>query len=292
MLLALGALWGASFMFIKIGIRELAPTTLICLRLAIGMLTILPLALVRLGRARIAEELRAYALPLFVAGIMNSALPITVLAWAERRLDSGLSAVIQASSPLFAALLALAFVRSERVTGERLVGFVVGFGGVALLVGAQPSGDLVAATAVVGSAFCYAVAALYSARRLADASPLVTAVGSLAWASLALAPFAALQHPRASPSLEVVGALFALAVGGTGVAYVLYYALLAGAGGSYAILVTYLTPAIALLYGAALLGEPITVTAIAGLALVLTGVALGTAVVRPLRRRARVASAP
>ena len=218
MLLVLGSLWGASFMFIKIGVRELAPTTLICLRLAIGALTILPLALARLGRARLTEELRVYAWPLFVVGILNSALPITVLAWAEKRLDSGLSAVIQASSPLFTALLALAFVRSERVTGGRLVGFLVGFGGVALLVGAQPAGDLTAAAGVVGSALCYAVSALYAGRRLAHASPLVTAIGALGWAAVALAPFAAVEHPTAFPSWEVTGALLGLAVGGTGVA--------------------------------------------------------------------------
>jgi drug/metabolite transporter (DMT)-like permease len=174
----------------------------------------------------------------------------------------------------------------------RLVGFLVGFGGVALLVGAQPAGDLVAAAAVVGSALCYAVSALYAGRRLAHASPLVTAIGALGWAAVALAPFAAVEHPTAFPSWEVTGALLGLAVGGTGVAYVLYYAILAGAGASYAILVTYLTPAIALLYGASLLDEPVTATAVGGLALVLTGVALGTEAVRPLRRRTPVASAP
>jgi drug/metabolite transporter (DMT)-like permease len=291
-LLVLAALWGASFLFIKVGVRELAPTTLICLRLAIGALTILPLALARLGGSRVAAELRRHWWPLLVAGVMNSALPITVLAWAEKRLDSGLSAVIQAASPLFTALLALAFVRTERVTGWRLAGLLVGFGGVALLVGAQPAGDLSAAAAVVGTASCYAIAALYSARRLATAPPLVTAVGALAWGAVVLAPFAALQAPSSAPSAKVVGALLALSLGGTGVAYVLYYALLAGPGASYAILVTYLTPAMALLYGATFLGEAVTGVALGGLALVLLGVALGTGALRPLRRRAPVASAP
>jgi drug/metabolite transporter (DMT)-like permease len=288
----LAALWGASFLFIKVGVRELAPTTLICLRLAIGALSILPLALLRLGGRRLVEDLRRFAFPLLVAGVMNSALPITILAWAEKRLDSGLSAVIQAASPLFTALLAIGFVRSERVTGWRLAGLLVGFGGVALLVGAQPSGELSAAAAIVVTAFCYAVAALYSARRLSAAPPLVTAVGALTWGALVLAPFAAVQGPSSFPSWKVTGALLGLSLGGTGVAYVLYYALLAGPGASYAILVTYLTPAMALLYGAALLGEPVTAVALGGLALVLLGVALGTGALRPLRRRAAVASAP
>ena len=125
MLLALAALWGASFMFIKVGVRELAPGTLICFRLALGTLTLLPV--------------RAAATPLLLVGLLNSALPITVLAWAEKRVDSGLAAVIQASAPLFTALLALRYSRAEVVTGSRLVGLLVGFGGVALLVGASPA---------------------------------------------------------------------------------------------------------------------------------------------------------
>ena len=285
MLLALSAIWGASFMFIKIAVRELEPTTLVCIRLAIGALTLLPLALVRLGGRETVRQLRAAAGPLVVTGLVNSAVPITSLSWAETRIDSGLTAVIQASAPLFTALLALRFSHSERVTGGRLVGLLVGFGGVALLVGAQPSGDLVAACAVVFSAFCYATAALYAARRLVHVSPIVSAVGALTAASLSLVPFAAFQLPSGFPSLGISAAVLALSIGGTGIAYVLYYALLAGAGASRSILVTYLVPALALGYGAVFLAEPITTPAVAGLALVLAGVALGTGAVRLSRRR-------
>jgi drug/metabolite transporter (DMT)-like permease len=120
----------------------------------------------------------------------------------------------------------------------------------------------------------------------------VTTVVALAAAALSLLPFAAAQLPSAFPSWEVVGALLALSIGGTSVGYVLYYALLSGAGASRSILITYLVPAIALAYGALLLGEPVTVAAVAGLALVLAGVALGTGVVRLTRRRAAVGEAP
>ena len=280
MLLALASLWGASFMFIKIGVRELDPATLICLRLGIGAITIAPLMLVRIGVRESAQELRAWAVPLVFTGIVNSAIPIVSIAWAEKRLDSGLTAVIQAAAPLFTALLALAFVRSERVSGIRLVGLLAGFGGVALLVGAQPTGDLTAALAVVFSALCYAVAALYVARRMAGVPPLVSAVGALTAGTIALLPLALTHLPAHFPSWEVTGAVLALAIGGTGVAYLLYYALLAGAGASKSILVTYLVPALALGYGAVFLGESVTGAAVAGLALVLGGVALGTGAVR------------
>jgi drug/metabolite transporter (DMT)-like permease len=292
MLLALAALWGASFMFIKVGVRELAPATLICLRLALGTLTLLPVALITVGGRQLRDRLRAAAAPLILVGLFNSAVPITVLAWAEERVDSGLAAVIQASAPLFTALLALRFSRGEVVTGSRLVGLLVGFGGVALLVGVQPSGDILSAVAVTFTAFCYAVAALYSARALVEVPPLVSAVGALGSATLVLVPFAIARPPEGIPGWKVTGSLLALGILGTGVAYVLYYALLAGAGASRSILITYLVPALALAYGAILLGEPVTVAALVGLALVLGGVALGTGVARPLRRRPSVASAP
>jgi drug/metabolite transporter (DMT)-like permease len=288
MLLALAGLWGASFMFIKICVRELEPTLLVCLRLGIGALVLAPFALLRLGARRFVAETRASLGPLVLIGLVNSSIPITSLSWAETRLDSGLAAVIQASAPLFTALLALRFSRAEVVTGGRLVGLLVGFGGVALLVGVQPAGDVVAGLAVTFSAFCYAIAALYSARALVTVPPLVSAVVALAAASLSLLPFALLQLPSHFPSWEIVGSLLALAIGGTSVGYVLYYGLLSGAGASRSILITYLVPAIALAYGVLLLGEPLTVTAVAGLALVLLGVALGTGVVRTARRRSAV----
>jgi drug/metabolite transporter (DMT)-like permease len=288
MLLALAALWGASFMFIKIGVRELEPATLVCVRLAIGALTLAPVALVTLGRRAVVRELRAAWRPLVLVGLVNSSIPIVSLSWAETRIDSGLAAVIQASAPLFTALLAIRFSRAEVVSGARLAGLIVGFGGVALLVGAQPSGDVLAALAVTFSAFCYAVAALYSARALVHVPPLVTAVGALTAAAVALVPFAAVQLPSRFPSWEVTGAVLALSIGGTGVAYVLYYALLAGAGASRSILITYLVPALALAYGALLLGEPVTAAAVAGLVLVLAGVGLGAGVVGVARREPRV----
>jgi drug/metabolite transporter (DMT)-like permease len=292
MLLTLAGLWGASFMFIKICVRELAPTTLVCLRLGIGAVALAPFAVARLGVRQFVRETRSSLGPLVLVGLVNSSIPITSISWAEKRLDSGLTAVIQASAPLFTALLALRFSRSEVVTGGRLVGLLVGFGGVALLVGAQPSGDIFAALAVTFSALCYAIAALYSARTLADVPPLLTTVVALAAAALTLLPFALAQLPAAFPSWEVVGSLLALSIGGTSVGYVLYYALLSGAGASRSILITYLVPAIALAYGALLLGEPLTVAALAGLALVLAGVALGTGVVRVTRRRAPVGEPP
>src|SRR4051812_41043225 len=185
MLVALSALWGASFMFIKVGDRELEPITLVGFRMALGALTLVPIVLISVGARRTCRELRAFAWPLVVTGLINSAIPILAITWAETRIDSGLTAIIQASAPLFTALLALRFSRDQRVRGSRLLGLVVGFGGVALLLGGRPEGQLLAALAVVFSALCYAAAGLYAGRRLNGISPFVTALGTLTAATLA-----------------------------------------------------------------------------------------------------------
>ncbi len=285
MLLALAALWGASFMFIKVGVRELEPITLVAFRMALGALTLVPIVAVTVGPRRALRELRAAAAPLAVIGLMNSAIPILAISWAETRIDSGLTAIIQASAPLFTALLAIRFSRSERVTGFRLAGLLIGFAGVSLLVGAQPSGEILAALAVVFSAVCYAGSALFIARRLREVSPLVTALGALTAASLATLPIGLFQLPGQVPGWKVTGSVLVLGIAGTGLAYILYYGLLAGAGASRSILITYLVPVLALGYGAVLLGEPVTAAAVVGLALVLGGVALGTGAVRTRRAR-------
>jgi drug/metabolite transporter (DMT)-like permease len=289
MLVALSALWGASFMFIKVGDRELEPITLVGFRMALGALTLVPIVLLTVGVRRTLSELRVAAVPLILTGLFNSAIPILSITWAETRIDSGLTAIIQASAPLFTALLAIRFSRDQRVRGSRLAGLFVGFAGVALLVGAQPSGDAVAALAVVFSALCYAGAGLYAGRRLREVSPLVTALGSLTAATLATLPIGLFQLPDHVTGWKVTASVLTLGIAGTGLAYILYYALVAGAGASRAILITYLVPTFALGYGAVLLGEPVAAAAVAGLALVLAGVALGTGAVR-LGRARRVAS--
>jgi drug/metabolite transporter (DMT)-like permease len=293
-LLALSAIWGASFMFIKIGVREFEPASLIFVRIALAALTLLPIVALRVPLRAASAQLLAVAGPLAVMGLLNSAVPFWLISWAEIRIDSGVAAILQASAPLFTALLAWRLSRSERVTGGRLAGVLVGFVGVAVLVGGVPGGsgsELLACLAVVASALCYAAAALYASARLADVPPLLTATGTMLAAMLLTAPAGIAQLPRELPGWEALASVAALGIGGTGIAYILYFGLIAGAGASRAILVTYLVPALALLYGVGLLGEPLTVVAVGGLALVLAGVALGTGSVALPRRRPTPAEA-
>ena len=284
MLLALAAIWGSSFMFIKVAVRELAPAEVVFGRVLIGALTLLAFIPFTLGWRRTTADVRRFIVPLTVLAVVNVCIPFWLLAWSEKRLDSGLAGILQASMPLFTALLALRFSRSERVTGARLVGVMVGFLGVVLLVGAQPRGDVLSALAVLLTAFCYAVAVLYAGARLGEAHTLVTSFGSLAIATLVVLPLGVAQLPDQVPSWKVIGSLLALGSLGLAVAYLLYFAIIVGSGASYAALVTYLVPALALAYGAIFLDEPITASALGGLTLILVGVALGTETVRARRR--------
>ncbi len=289
MLLALSAIWGSSFMWIKIGVRDLSPATLVLGRVGVAALTLIPVVLIALGPRRALVELRRYWLPLFVVGALNSTLPFWLLSWGETRIGSGLAAIIQAAAPIFLALLALLFVPSERVKGWRLVGLLVGFAGVGLLVGVQKGGDVLAALAVALAALCYAGGILYAGRRLSGVEPMVTALGSMLAATALVLPGGIAQAPTSMPSGETIAAVLVLGVVCSAIAYILYYAIMAGAGASRAILITYLVPAVAVFYGTIFLGEPVTASAVAGLALILGGVALGTGAVTPVAsRRARL----
>ena len=286
MLVALAGIWGAAFMLIEIALRGLTPGAVALARIGSGTLVLAGIGLA-LGRARaLAVELRELWLPLAVAGLVGTAVPFFLISWGQQSVDSGTSAILNASAPIWAAVLAFAVVRSQRVTGLRLVGLALGFVGVAVLVGGGTRaghGDLAGSLAVVGAAALYAVAALYVGKRFAGRSALLVALGTLAWATLFSLPLGLPGLVGGGVGWDAWAAALALGVGATALAYLLYYALIEGAGASRAILVTYLVPATAVLWGVALLAEPLTAPKVVGLALVLGGVALGTGAVRPRR---------
>lgn len=285
MLLALAAIWGSSFMFIKVAVREVTPGEVVFFRVLTGTLALLPAVPFLGGWRSTWAGLRRDAGPLLLLGLFNAALPFWLLAWSEKRLDSGLAAVLQASMPLFTALFAYWFARSERVTGARLWGVVIGFMGVLLLVGVQPRGDVLSALAVLLTAMLYAGSSVYAGVRLRATPAIVTSLGALGFATLATLPLGLTQLPGHTPSWKAIGSIAALGAVGLSIAYLLFFTLIAAAGAPYAALVTYLVPALALMYGAVFLGEPVTASAVGGLLLILAGVALGTGVVGSRRMR-------
>lgn len=278
-------------MLIKIADRELAPATLILGRL--GSATVLLAAVVplRLGVGRALAEIRAAWLWLVVVALVNTAVPFWLLSWSETRIDSGLASILQAAVPMFSALLAFGFFREVRVVGVRLAGLGLGFVGVALLVGAQPHGKLLAAFAVVGVAFFYATGQLLAGRHLRATPPLVVAFASTAISTVAALPAGIAQAPAGMWHGETIAAILVLGLVGTAVAYLLFFALIQKAGAVYAGLVTYLVPPIALAYGALFLGERFGAYALVGLVLILGGVAMATGAVRLASFRSRRAEA-
>src|SRR4051794_13633508 len=240
------------------------------------------------GRRETLAGLRRHWHGLVVVGLVNTAVPFWLLSWGETRIDSGLASIIQASVPIFNAVIAFVAFREVRVTGIRLVGVAIGFVGVALLVGAQPEGKVLGALAVVGMAFCYGVGGLMTGRYLKPAQPIVVAFASTAIATLVWLPVGVAQAPAQMPGWKTIGSVLALGIPGTALAYLLFFGLITGAGAAYTSLVTYLIPPIALAYGAIFLGERFGAAAFGGLALILAGVALGTGSVGLARlRRAR-----
>jgi drug/metabolite transporter (DMT)-like permease len=294
LLLVLAAIWGASFMFIKIAVDELAPTTTMFLRLAFSAGPLLALVVYKLGAQQAWSELRAITKAAAILGVINTALPFTLIAWGETRIDSGVAAIGNASMPIFVTILALRFRKSESAAGARLLGVLLGLAGVAILTGVHPKGGWAGAVgtlAVIGASLSYAVGTLYTQGLLDDVRNDVLAAASITWGVLWIAPLGVAQAPSHMPSWGAIASVLALALLGTVAGQLIYFRLIYRYGSARASLVVYLLPVTALFYGALLLGETITTQAIAGLVLILTGTALASGVVR-LPRRAPVAASP
>ena len=287
LLLLLTGLWGSSFLFIEIALEEVEPTVLMALRLFAAALVLVPFLALR-QRPDAFRQLRAGWRPLLVLGAINAAIPFTLIAWGQKHIDSGIAAIANASVPIFVALLAIRYRPSEKVTGSRALGIAAGIVGVAVLAGANPEGGrwAVAGTlAVVTASFLYGVGALYAQTHVEDLDPIVLVTGSTIAGALMLGPIGIAQAPGSLPGWEVWVAVAVLGIGGMAIGQFVYYVLLEHHGSTKAALVTYLLPGMALVLGIAFLDEPLTVAAVAGLALVLLGVALGSGMLRPSRRR-------
>ena len=174
LLVGLSAIWGSSFLFIKLGVDEVEPSVVALGRVVVGAAILVPIAAARGGLGLLRGHVRTVA----ALGLLNNAVPFWLLGFAETRIDSGLAGVIQAAAPIFTVLLAIRLDPSQRVTGTRLAGVGVGFVGVALLVGAQTGGQVVGALAVLGAALSYSVSALFAGKRLGSLPPLHVAQAS------------------------------------------------------------------------------------------------------------------
>jgi drug/metabolite transporter (DMT)-like permease len=264
--------------------RQFNPAALVFARLLLASCVLVPAAFAVVGRDLLPQAARVWK-RLALLGLVNSAVPFFLISWAETRIDSGLAAILQAAAPIFSVVIVTRF-GDERVGGSRLAGVLVGLAGVTLLVGSPGAGGYLAALAVVLAALAYAVGASFGSRLTAGTPPLVVGAVSTVAALLVSAPFGLARLPHAVPGWKELSSVAVLGLVGTGVAYIILFTLLRSAGPSRTILITYLIPGIAVLYGVLLLGEPLRAAALAGLVMILAGVALagGQAARRPAAR--------
>ena len=287
----LAALWGASFLFMRLGAAEFGPLPTAGLRVALATVFLWPIMLYK-GQW---PALRRHWRPVLLAGITNSAIPFALFSWAVLHIATGLTAILNASVPLFGALIAWMWL-GDRINRLRWVGLAIGFVGVALLASRAPAGTgfksdsaYWAIGACLLASFFYGVSASFARHYLMGVPPLATATGSQLGAALGLALPTLWLWPAQMPGPRAWGAIVAIAVLCTGIAYILYFRLIANAGPSRALAVTFITPVFAVLYGAVFLGERITPWMIGCALVIVCGTLLSTGLVRT--RSAPVAQA-
>jgi drug/metabolite transporter (DMT)-like permease len=266
-------IWGIPYLLIKVAVGDLSPVTLVFFRTAIGAVLLVPLAAAR-GNLR---PLLPHWRVILIYTAVEVALPWLLLADAERRLSSSLTGLLLAACPFVGVLLGWMTGAKDRFDPRRLFGLVVGFIGVAALVGLNVSARDFGAVGEVGLvAVCYALGPLIVSRRLADVPALGVVAVSIALPALAYAPLGLTHLPAAVPPVSVLVSVAILGVVCTAIAFLLFFALIAEVGPVRATFITYVNPAVALALGVALLGEPFTVGAVVGLSLILVGLFLAT----------------
>ncbi|MDR5684244.1 MAG: DMT family transporter [Armatimonadota bacterium] len=282
-LVALGLIWGTSYLFIKIAVREFAPATLVALRLGLAAVVLLPVVYLRGGR--LPSDPHTWG-RLVLLGTINAAVPITLISWAELHITSAAASILNATTPLWSVILTQ-LVGEEPLTWPRVIGVTLGFVGVVVLLGgdlgAVARADLVGSLAVVIASGLYAAGILYARRKLRHLDVAVLAVGSLVGATVFLIPFAVASGLPARVSPAPLASLLALSLGGTAIAYLLYFHLVKNVGVTQVTLVTYINPATAVLWGWLVLAEPVTGQVAGGLGLILLGIAIVNSVHERLR---------
>jgi len=280
-LVLLGAIWGASFLFMRMGAGQFGSMALAGMRAIGAAVCSIPLLM---SRERLAE-LRAHWRSIALIGLANSALPFVLFSYAAQSLPAGLSAIFDAVAPLLVAASGWLWL-SERLNAAQASGLVIGLTGVVWLIGGSMGfghgGAAVgwAMAACVGANVCYTFGAHYSHRKVQRVSPLSVAIGSQVAAAVMLLPFTLWLWPARSPSLQAWVAMFGLAAVCTSLAYVLFYRLLARIGSTRSMAVLYLIPVFGVLWGAVFLGEKLTLAMAGGSLVILLGVALTTGMLR------------
>jgi drug/metabolite transporter (DMT)-like permease len=285
---AMCVIWGVPYLMIRVAVRELTPATLVFARTAVAAVILLSLPAARRGLRALLPHWRALA----VFAVIEITLPWLLLAHAEEHLTSSMAGLLIAGVPLVGAAVIVVTGGDERLGRRRLAGLLIGFAGVAALLGLDSGGTSTTAVVEVGGvAVCYAVGPILLAKYLSDLPSLAVIAASLAFCAIVYAPLAATELPSSVPSGRVLASVAGLAVLCTAIGFVLFFALIAEAGPVRPMVMTYVQPAVAAAVGVAILGEAFTAGMGVGFALILVGSMLATRKRRPRARRASVAAA-
>jgi drug/metabolite transporter (DMT)-like permease len=276
--LAMGFMWGSSYLFIKIGVDHgLQPFTLVMYRLAIG--AALLASVVALFREPLPRDPKMYG-HLFVMGVVNIAIPFALITYAEQVVDSSLAAVINGAVPLFVIVIAALFLRGERITINRVAGLIVGFVGIAVLVGFDVtqlgSANTLGELALLGATISYAIGAVYAKAHIHGLRPMIPALFQVFFALVVITVLAFVtEHPlSAVPGPEALVAVAWLGLLGSGLAYLAFFRILGRWGATRTSMVAYLLPVVGIALGAVVLQEPLAPSTLLGTALVIGGIAL------------------
>jgi len=275
---ALSLIWGASFLLIKLGVQDMSPTALVLVRSLSGTVA-LGVIMAAMRRPLISADWRTRIAPFVVMAFTNALLPWVAIAWGEQHISSGLASILNSTTTLWTAILIFWVIPSERPSPLNYLGVLIGISGVVLLVLPDiathgVSGSVLGVLAVVAAAISYAVAALYQRTKLRGMSVYQQSFGQLAVTSLLALPIAAPSLPSVHLAWLSLGAVIALGVGGSGVAYLLYYYTMNTLGAVRATGVTFVVPLTAVFWGVVLLHESLSLPIIAGMVVILAGVVL------------------
>jgi drug/metabolite transporter (DMT)-like permease len=281
----LASIWGASYLFIKIGLEDFSPAMVVFLRTFLAGLVLVPLALRRGALA----GLGARWWPVLVLAAVQVAGPFLLISWGEKEISSSLAGILVASAPILTALLAIFIDRDERVTRTGGIGIGIGIVGVALLLGVDVGGDsaaLVGGLAVVLASLGYAIGGFYLKAHFKDAQPIGVVTATMFGSALLALPLALATFPSDAPGAGSLAAMAALGAGGTGIAFVIFYTLIAEVGPTKASIVAYIAPVFAVIYGVTFRDESFTLGTVVGMALILGGSWIAGQGRVPLPRRA------
>ena len=276
MLIVLSVLWGGSFFFIELAVSELPTLTIVLFRVSLAAI-VLWLFIVATGIS-VPKSLEVWG-SFLIMGLLNNILPFSLIVWGQAYIASGLASILNATTPLFTVLVAGTLLQDEKITKNKLVGVLLGFLGTVVMIGPSALGgigvNVVAQLAVLGAALSYAFAGVYGRRfKSQNINPTVTAAGQVSASALFLTPIVLVVDDPitiAALSTQAVMALVSLAVLSTAVAYVLYFKILASAGATNLLLVTFLIPVSAILLGTVVLGETLLIPHMLGMGIITLG---------------------